>query len=201
MNIKDKLKEIIIEPEHMNITAEQAVRIANTNKCLKDSFFLEQLKNNLRYGYIGFTKFGVKKVIYHEVTARDEEKGQECYTEREAWFIKVLEGEWGATKFEEDPITKERIETEDWDGDFNQDENICCLIFTDNGEYLYLTKELIPYVFEKKRSRKKEIIKIEEPSRLDWLKGKGAQEKTEKDVTNLNKDNNENKDMPSWLKL
>ena len=156
MNSKiDKdLKKIMIKPENINITAEQAVIIANTNKCLKDSFFKEQVKKNLKYGYIGFTEFGVKKVIYHEVTAKDE-MGRELYYEREAWYIKVLSGEWGATKYEDDPSTGEKIAIENWDGEFDSNDNICCLIFVDNGEYLYLSEELLQYVFDKDKKRKK----------------------------------------------
>ena len=116
-NLDNSLKEIAIKPEKINITAKEAVKIANTNKCLKDSFFKEQVKKNMKYGYIGFSKFGVKKVIYHEVTAKDE-KGRECYHERNAWYIKVLEGEWGATKYKDDPNTGEKIPIEDWDGYF-----------------------------------------------------------------------------------
>lgn len=144
---QEKIRKIKIDSDNMKITQDEAVIIANTNKCLKDSIYLEELKNNLCYGYIGFTNFGVKKVIYHEVTAIDEDTGKELYIEREAWYVKVLEGEWGATKFEEDPITKEKIETENWDGDFSEEDNICCLVFIDNGEYLYLTDELLKYVY------------------------------------------------------
>lgn len=168
-----KLKKKTIQPENMEITAEQAIRIANTNKCLKDSFFLEQLKNNLRYGYIGFTKFGVKKVIFHEVTAIDTDTGNKLYIEREAWYIKVLEGKWGATKFKKNLETGEIEETENWDGDFDEESNISCLIFTDNGEYLYLTNELSTNIFEKKKNiKKKEKKVIYNQDRLTWLKGK-----------------------------
>ena len=169
--IDKKLREIIIQPENMNITAEQAIRIANTNKCLKDSFFLEQLKNNLRYGYIGFTKFGVKKVTFHELTAIDEDTGKGLYTEREAWYIKVLEGEWGATKFEENSETGEIKETENWDGDFDEESDISCLIFIDNGEYLYLTNELKSYIYEQKKSKKNEKNVMYNPKGVAWLKG------------------------------
>ena len=144
-----KLKSIKINPENMNITLEQAVIIANNNKCLKDSYFLEQLKNNMSYGYIGFTKFGGKRVIFHEVTAIDEDTGEELYIERKAWYIKVLEGEWGATEFKEDEVTGEKIEIADVDGVFVADGDISCLVFCDDGEYLYLTEDLKKYVFDK----------------------------------------------------
>ena len=169
-NLHNSLKKIAIKPEKINITAKEAVKIANTNKCLKDSFFKEQVKKNMKYGYIGFSKFGLKKVIYHEVTAKDE-KGRDCYHERNAWYIKVLEGEWGATKYKDDPNTGEKIPIEDWDGYFTPKDNICCLVFIDDGEYLYLTKELIPYVFEKEKVvKRKEKIKID-PAGTAWLKG------------------------------
>ena len=35
----NKLEEIEIQPEKMNITKEQAILIANSNTCLKDSVF------------------------------------------------------------------------------------------------------------------------------------------------------------------
>ena len=166
------LKKITIEPENINITADQAVRIANTNKCLKDSLFLEQVKNNFKYGYIGFTKFGVKRVIYQEVTAIDE-KGRELYHEREAWYIKVLEGEWGATKYEEDYDIGEKRAIENWDGYFTSKDNICCLIFVDNGEYLYLTKDLLPYIYNKKEEvESKKKVKLNNSNGVSWLKGK-----------------------------
>ena len=171
-SIDKNLKKITIKPENINITAEQAVRIANTNKCLKDSFFKEQVKKNMKYGYIGFTKFGVKRVIYEEVTAIDE-KGRELYHEREAWYVKVLEGEWGATKYEEDCNTGEKRAIEDWDGYFTSKDNICCLIFVDNGEYLYLTEDLLPYIYNKKENvESKKKVKQDNFNGVSWLKGK-----------------------------
>ena len=96
----------------------------------------------MRYGYIGFTKFGGKRVVFHEVTVIDEDTGEELYIERKAWYIKVLNGEWGATEFKEDETTGEKIEIADVDGCFFEDCNISCLVFCDNGEYLYLTEDL-----------------------------------------------------------
>lgn len=169
--INKKLEEITLNPDDMNITEEQAIRIANTNKCLKDSIFLEQLKNKLKYGYIGFTKFGIKKVIYHEVTAIDKDTVKELYREREAWYIKVLKGEWGAAEFVEDLSIEEREEIANVDGEFTPEDNICCLVFIDNGEYLYLTEELISYVFEEKKDDNFKT-NITKGVSVEWLSGK-----------------------------
>ena len=178
--IDKKLEKIKIEPEIMNITAKEAVVIANNNKCLKDSIFLENLKNNLSYEYIGFTKFGVKRVKFYEETAIDEETGKSLYHERNAWYVKVLNGEWGATKFEEILNTNEINEIEYLDGEFRPQDNIACLIFEDNGEYLYLTKELIPYIFDIN-----EKVKIKEDK--------------EKIKKNLQKIKKRREEVPEWF--
>ena len=142
------LREVKIKTDNLNITQEQAILIANANKCLKDSIFFEGLESNLKYGYIGFSKFGVKKIIYHEVTAIDSDTGNELYLEREAWYIKVLEGEYGATEFRKNIETGDIEEIAYLDGDLS-DKNICCLVFIDSGEYLYLTNDLMKYIKNK----------------------------------------------------
>lgn len=144
---KNEYEIIRIDPDNMEITAEEAVKIANSNKCLKDSIFLSELKNNIRYGYIAFKKFAVKKVTFHEVTEVDE-MGRKYYIPKDAWYVKVINGDYGYTIFEKDSETEEIIEIEDCDGCFDEKSNISCLIFIEDGEYMFLTEDLEKEIYD-----------------------------------------------------
>ena len=111
-----------IKPDY--ISEKEAIAIANHDLCLKNSIYREGLKENLCYGLIRFDEFAIKLVKYNG-----------CFS----WHIKVIKGEWGATYFKK--FLWFKFDYQNWDGIFDENSNISCLIFIDTGEYIYLKEE------------------------------------------------------------
>jgi len=103
------------------ISEDAAIAIVNSDFGLKDSIYKEGLKNNLHYDLIEFKEFGVRLVKYDN---------------NFAWHIKVVSGNWGATKFIK--FLGLKISFENIDGIFEEENNINCLVFIDSGKYVYL---------------------------------------------------------------
>lgn len=104
------------------VTKEQAIAIANCDRNLKDSVFMEAKKKDIHYGLITFYKFDIALVQY-------------CGSF--AWHIKVKYGEWGATEYKRLPILRIPINTIMSDGYFDEESNISCIVMCDSGEYYY----------------------------------------------------------------
>ena len=105
------------------VTKEQAIAIASCDRNLKDSLFKKWKKEDKLYlGFISFHSFDVALV---EICSQF------------AWHIKVKSGSWGATKASRIPIIGIKIGYEHWDGEFDEDSNISCIIMCDSGEYYF----------------------------------------------------------------
>lgn len=123
-DIDKKLEKVRVD----YITKKQAIAIAADDRNLKDVIYRKGLKNNLEFGLIIFEEFGIKLVKY----------GYDY-----AWYIKVLKGEYGATKFIKIPIFNIRKVYEYLDGYFDEESNISCLVLVTNGEFIYLDDSMI----------------------------------------------------------
>ena len=105
-----KFEEIELD----KITKEQAIAIANCDRNLKDAIFIEGKKEKKIYTYIKLIKFKIALVKYKNST--------------DYWYIKVTEGEWGA---------QNKRGTELYDGEFDEESNISCLVSCDTGDFFY----------------------------------------------------------------
>lgn len=122
---KLKNKKVNIKYETIKtsyITKEQAVAIAGCDRNLKDSVFKEWKKNKLYLGWISFSEYDVALV----------QIGSNF-----AWHIKVKSGDWGGTKFIRIPIIGIKYGYANYDGGFDENSNISCLVMCDSGEYYY----------------------------------------------------------------
>lgn len=105
------------------ITKEQAVAIACSNKYLKDSIYKKNIKeSNL---VLGFISFNVLEVALVKIGCNF------------GWHIKVQSGTWGGTRIKKIPILGIKYAYEHLDGDFDESNNISCLIMCDSGEYYF----------------------------------------------------------------
>lgn len=102
------------------ITKEQAIAIAGCDRNLKDSIFKEWKSQKMYLGWISFEKFDVALVQFG------------CDF---AWHIKVKSGSYGGNE------TKKifGIPYKDilFDGEFDEDSNISCIVMCDSGQYYY----------------------------------------------------------------
>jgi len=117
INIESDFK--IIKPTY--ITEKDAITIANNNKTLKQAIYEEGLKHNIRYDLLIFKKFKIKLVKYYD---------------KFAWLIKVIDGEFGYTKYRK--ILGKRIEYISGNGCFEENSNIYCLVMVNDGEFIYI---------------------------------------------------------------
>lgn len=147
---------------------KEAIAIANTN--LKQAIFLEAKKKKKFYTLIRFHRFAIKLV---------KDEGELV------WFIKVLNGDWGANEYE-GLFGREQLQS---NGEFDEENNIRCTVRVEDGEFIYLTKrdvddfqeatekeykEFIKYnsfFVNKGRYRKSTSVKQANGSGISWLKG------------------------------
>lgn len=105
------------------VTKEQAVAIASCDRNLKDSIFKKWKKeDDLYLGLISFYTFDVGLVKINEDFA---------------WHIKLKSGEWGGTKVNRIPLIRIRKGYENWDGDFDESDNISCIVMCNSGQYYF----------------------------------------------------------------
>jgi len=116
-----KIKYVTIKNGY--VTKEQAIAIASCDRNLKDDIFKKWKKEkNLYLGLISFSSFYIGLVqIYQDF----------------AWHIKVKSGEWGGIKVNRIPLIGIEIGSENWDGEFNESDNISCIVMCDSGEYYF----------------------------------------------------------------
>ena len=99
-----------------------AIAIANSNLGLKQSLYINGLKENIHFGLIIFSEFKIKLVKYNSTLA---------------WKVSVSKGEWGGREFKKILCTNRKILLDYIDGDFDLDSNIWCLIDVEDGWYTY----------------------------------------------------------------
>lgn len=137
MGLSDKLKHIdifddddeideykFIKPKLIN--KDEAIAIANNDRTLKTDLNKQSLKYNSRYGLILFNEFKIKLVRV---------------SDRLAWFIKVVSGDWGSTEFIKIPLINKFIIKSYSDGIFTEEDNICCFVLVEGGEYFFVEDE------------------------------------------------------------
>lgn len=100
--------------EKKYINRNQAISIADSEKNLRRSMYNEAISEGFFYGLIEITNYYATLVKFEN---------------RYAWYIKVIDGRYGTKK-----------ENKNVKGYFDEYSNIRCLVFADNGMYVYLNK-------------------------------------------------------------
>ena len=98
--------------EKIYLKRDYAIKIANSDKCLKKSMYKEAIDNGFNYGIIELYDFYTTLVKYND----------SLY-----WYIKVLNGKYGLK-------TGEKFKK----GYFNEYSNIRCLVNAKTGKYIYM---------------------------------------------------------------
>lgn len=111
---KDKELNTVKALEKKYINRNQAISIADSEKNLRRSMYNEAINEGFNYGLIEINNYYATLVKFEN---------------RYAWYIKVIDGKYGAKK--ENKYIK---------GYFDEYSNIRCLVFADNGMYVYLNK-------------------------------------------------------------
>lgn len=102
------------------VTKEQAVAIAGCDRNLKDSIFKDWKSRKMYLGWISFEKFDVALV----------QLGSDF-----AWHVKVKSGSFGGC--ENKKILGITYKSIMFDGEFDEDSDISCLVMCNSGQYYY----------------------------------------------------------------
>lgn len=113
------------------IDKKEAIAIANNDKTLKQAMYSEAKKSGMIFGLLIFNEFKVKLVKWGS---------------HFAWHLKLIDGEWGATKYNK--IFGIKFKTLMCDGIFTEEDNINCLVLIDDGEFIYLKDEDLKFIKE-----------------------------------------------------
>lgn len=98
--------------EKKYISMNRAILLADKEKNMRKSMYIEAKRNGYYYGLIEINEYYATLVMF---------KGEY------AWFIKVIDGKYVEKKGEK--YKK---------GYYNEDSNVSCLVMAETGEYIYL---------------------------------------------------------------